>query len=124
MSEPDPYTPYCDVYSFGVVIYELISGQLPYSNMHERDLVSLYTHMYKYAWFSVHILSLSLSLSLKILFMVGRGLVRPDPSHARKDTPKAFKQLLIKCCDFNKEQRPLFPQVRLIAGHYSKQYCC
>ena len=40
MSEPDPYTPYCDVYSFGVVIYELISGQLPYSNMHERDLVS------------------------------------------------------------------------------------
>ena len=40
MSEPDPYTPYCDVYSFGVVIYELTSGQLPYSNMHERDLVS------------------------------------------------------------------------------------
>ena len=41
MSEPDPYTPSCDVYSFGVVIYELVSGQLPYSNMHERDLVSM-----------------------------------------------------------------------------------
>ena len=39
MSEPDPYTFYCDVYSFGVVIYELISSELPYANMPERDLV-------------------------------------------------------------------------------------
>lgn len=40
MSEPDPYTPYCDVYSFGMVTYELISSQLPYPHMQERDLVS------------------------------------------------------------------------------------
>ena len=39
MSEPDPYTCYCDVYSFGVVVYELITAQLPYAHMQERDLV-------------------------------------------------------------------------------------
>jgi serine/threonine protein kinase len=115
MSEPDPYTPYCDVYSFGVVIYELISGQLPYSNMHERDLVSplWYILVLVYAQ-NMELLRLTISLSLKILFMVGRGFLRPEPSHARKDTPKAFKQLLVKCCDFNKDERPLFPQVSSI----------
>ena len=41
MKEPDPYTPYCDVYSFGVVIYELITGQLPYSHVEGRDTVSV-----------------------------------------------------------------------------------
>lgn len=40
MEEPDPYTFYCDVYSFGVVIYELITGQLPYPHVQERDQVS------------------------------------------------------------------------------------
>ena len=55
---------------------------------------------------------MSLSFTIKILFMVGRGFLRPEPSHARKDTPKAFKQLLVKCCGFNKDERPLFPQVR------------
>ena len=40
MEESDPYTPYCDVYSFGVVIYELITGQLPYSHIEGRDTVS------------------------------------------------------------------------------------
>ena len=39
MLEPDPYTFLCDVYSFGVVIYELITGQLPYPHMQERDQV-------------------------------------------------------------------------------------
>ena len=51
---------------------------------------------------------------LQILLMVGSGLLRPDPSHARKDTPKAFKQLVNKCCKYNKDERPLFPQVKLI----------
>jgi serine/threonine protein kinase len=84
MAEPDPYTPYCDVYSFGVVIYELITGQLPYSHVEGRDT---------------------------ILFMVGCGFLRPDPSNARKDTPKIFKQLCVRCCQFKKEDRPLFPQI-------------
>ncbi len=39
MQEADPYTFYCDVYSFGVVIYELITGQLPYPHVQERDQV-------------------------------------------------------------------------------------
>ena len=112
MSEPDPYTPYCDVYSFGVVIYELVSGQLPYSNMHERDLVS-HVYYYNYAQNVVFVNYISHS---KILFMVGRGFLRPEPSHARKDTPKAFKQLLVKCCGFNKDERPLFPQASLIVS--------
>jgi serine/threonine protein kinase len=84
MKEPDPYTFYCDVYSFGVVIYELIVGELPYPHVQERD---------------------------QILFMVGCGFLRPNPSIARKDTPKAFKQLCIKCCQFKKEDRPLFHQI-------------
>ena len=39
MEESDPYSFYCDVYSFGVVIYELITGQLPYPHVQERDQV-------------------------------------------------------------------------------------
>lgn len=84
MEESDPYSFYCDVYSFGVVIYELITGQLPYPHVQERD---------------------------QILFMVGCGFLRPDPSIARKDTPKTFKQLCIKCCQFKKDDRPLFHQI-------------
>lgn len=41
MEGADPYTFYCDVYSFGVVVFELLSGQLPYPNIQERDLVSM-----------------------------------------------------------------------------------
>ena len=41
MEEPDPYTFYCDVYSFGVVIFELITAQLPYPHVQERDQVLL-----------------------------------------------------------------------------------
>ena len=40
MEEPDPYTFYCDVYSFGVVIFELITSQLPYPHVQERDQVT------------------------------------------------------------------------------------
>lgn len=90
MSEPDPYTPYCDVYSFGVVIYELISGQLPYSNMHERDLVSVLQWMTLciYAWNVVFTRSLSLSrycLWLGVVFfaliLLMQGRILPKPSN-------------------------------------------
>lgn len=40
MEEPDPYTYFCDVYSFGVVMFELITGQLPYPHVQERDQVN------------------------------------------------------------------------------------
>eukprot|EP00731_Ephydatia_muelleri_P036036 Em0194g2a len=84
MQEPDPYTFYCDVYSFGIVIYELVSGQLPYSHISEID---------------------------QILFMVGCGILRPDPMNIKKVTPKEFKQLFVRCSQFKKEDRPLFPQI-------------
>ena len=42
MQELYPYTFYCDVYSFGIVIYELVSGQLPYSHISEIDQVMTY----------------------------------------------------------------------------------
>ena len=49
--------------------------------------------------------------------MVGGGFLKPEPTKARKDTPKAFKQLLVRCCQFKAEDRPLFPQVRRGCGH-------
>ena len=55
-------------------------------------------------------------LSFKILFMVGCGFLRPDLSCCRKDTPKTFKQLCIKCCQFKKDDRPLFTQVGWAGG--------
>ena len=47
----------------------------------------------------------------QILFMVGKGYLRPDISLARSDTPKAFKRLMQDCIKYNRDERPLFPQV-------------
>ena len=43
--------------------------------------------------------------------MVGKGTLRPDLSKSRSDTPKRFKILMQDCCKYDREQRPLFPQV-------------
>lgn len=51
------------------------------------------------------------SFSLQILFMVGKGFLKPDLSLARSDTPKAFKRLMQDCIKTIKDERPLFPQV-------------
>ena len=40
MQEQNPYTFQSDVYAFGIVIYELITGQLPYSHINNKDQVS------------------------------------------------------------------------------------
>ncbi|KAK9306325.1 hypothetical protein QLX08_003018 [Tetragonisca angustula] len=84
MQEENPYSFQSDVYAFGVVLFELLSGQLPYSHINNKD---------------------------QILFMVGRGNLRPDLNKLRSDTPKALKRLTEHCIKFSREDRPIFRQI-------------
>ncbi|KAK4471504.1 hypothetical protein MN116_004926 [Schistosoma mekongi] len=84
MEGETPYTNLSDVYAYGVVIYELITGQLPYSHYNNRD---------------------------QILFLVGRGLLKPDPSVCRAGIPHQLQRLSMDCCSFTRENRPPFSQI-------------
>lgn len=84
MQEDNPYSFQSDVYAFGIVAYELLAGQLPYSHVNNKD---------------------------QILFMVGRGYLRPDLNKLRSDTPKALRRLVEDCIKFNRDERPLFRQI-------------
>uniref|UniRef100_T2MGW2 non-specific serine/threonine protein kinase n=1 Tax=Hydra vulgaris TaxID=6087 RepID=T2MGW2_HYDVU len=84
MQDPNPYTFMSDVYAFGICIYELITCTLPYSNIGNKD---------------------------QLIYMVGRGYLKPDLSKIRSDCPKALKRLCIECCTFNRDERPLFLQI-------------
>lgn len=81
MEEQNPYSFQSDVYAFGIVMYELLSEQLPYNHINNKD---------------------------QILFMVGRGLLRPDITKVRSDCPQALKRLAEDCIKFNRDERPLF----------------
>lgn len=80
MKPPSPYSFQSDVYSFGVVIFELGSGRLPYSS-YSKD---------------------------SILFLVGNGILRPDPTLLVPGTPKPLTRLMNECLSFDPTKRPLF----------------
>ncbi|XP_041047809.1 RAF proto-oncogene serine/threonine-protein kinase-like isoform X2 [Carcharodon carcharias] len=84
MEEVHPYSFQSDVYSYGIVLFELMTGELPYSHVNNRD---------------------------QIIFMVGRGFLTPDLSKLYKNCPKAMKRLVANCLNRNKDDRPLFPQI-------------
>jgi len=84
MSDDSPYTFQSDVYAFGIVMYELMTTSLPYSHISNKD---------------------------QILFMVGRGFLKPDLSRLRTDTPKALRRLLLDSLSYNRDNRPNFRQI-------------
>ncbi|XP_033982364.1 raf-1 proto-oncogene, serine/threonine kinase a isoform X1 [Trematomus bernacchii] len=84
MQDNNPYSFQSDVYSYGIVLFEILTGELPYSLIATRD---------------------------QIIFMVGRGYLSPDLSKLYKSCPKAMKRLVADCIKKSKDERPLFPQI-------------
>ncbi|XP_065845058.1 serine/threonine-protein kinase A-Raf-like isoform X2 [Oscarella lobularis] len=84
MQDSTPYTTKSDVYAFGIVVYELVTQTLPYQHIKNRD---------------------------QLIFMIGRGYLKPDLCNARKDTPKDLRRVFSDCVKTKREERPEFTQV-------------
>ncbi|OCT58726.1 hypothetical protein XELAEV_18001868mg [Xenopus laevis] len=84
MQDNNPFSFQSDVYAYGIVLFELMSGELPYSHIRDRD---------------------------QIIFLVGRGGMGPDLSKLYKNCPKAMKRLVADSIKKLRDERPLFPQI-------------
>lgn len=87
MEVENPYSFKSDVYAFGVVLFELLAGQLPYSNNNR------------------------IKSKDQILFLVGRNELRPDLNKLRSDTPKALRRLTEDCIKHDPDDRPVFRNI-------------
>eukprot|EP00041_Stephanoeca_diplocostata_P025907 m.690240 g.690240 ORF g.690240 m.690240 type:complete len:418 (+) comp22848_c0_seq18:349-1602(+) len=76
----DPYSQHSDTFAFGIVLYELFANALPYKG-HPIETV---------------------------MYMVGRGLMRPDLDNLESTTPAAMKDILSECIQREPSTRPNF----------------
>ncbi|XP_017772190.1 PREDICTED: raf homolog serine/threonine-protein kinase phl [Nicrophorus vespilloides] len=85
MKDDNPYSFKSDVYAFGIVMFEMLTMQLPYSHMKDKT---------------------------QILYLVGKGILKPDLTRLRSDTLKPLKLLVEKSIQFDQEERPEFCNIQ------------